>query len=108
MLRALEVQPDRVNAHRNLGSVLALQGNLDEAIAHYQQALRLKPDYDEVRANLAAVLAQRQQWIDAGSHYNSGAALLKQERTKEAIVDCHLEFTRLMRPSEGGLANLSR
>jgi Flp pilus assembly protein TadD len=39
--KALEIEPDDAAAHLNLGSALAGQGRLNEALAHYQKALGL-------------------------------------------------------------------
>ena len=39
--KALEINPDYVEAHYNLGNALAGRGQVDEAIAHFQKALDL-------------------------------------------------------------------
>jgi protein O-mannosyl-transferase len=103
LLRALEMQPNLARIHHNLGSLLVLEGNLDQAIAHYQQALRLRPDYAVVRSDLATVQAQRQRWVEATSHYNAGAALLKKERTREAIDEFKQALN--LRPDWPGVLN---
>ena len=51
--RALEVKPDHVEAHNNLGIVLKDQGKLDEAIACFRRALELKPDLPRPTATWA-------------------------------------------------------
>ncbi len=43
--RALALKPDYVDAHNNLGTALATQNKIDQAVAHYERALALKPDY---------------------------------------------------------------
>jgi len=53
----LEIEPDYVEAHNNLGLALLQQGRMAEAITHYQKALDIKPDYPEIQNNLAWVLA---------------------------------------------------
>jgi tetratricopeptide (TPR) repeat protein len=50
-----------------LGTVLGLQGKLEEAIAQYQQALRLNPNFAE-------------------AYYNLGTALYKQGRQDAALT----------------------
>jgi tetratricopeptide (TPR) repeat protein len=44
--------PDDEKAHNNLGTLLAQQGRLDEAIEHFSEALRIKPDFVEAHRNL--------------------------------------------------------
>ena len=53
----LEVTPNDATTHYRLGSVVARQGKLDEAIGHYEAALRLAPDWPEVLNNFAWLLA---------------------------------------------------
>ena len=53
---ALDVNPEFVEAHNNLGTALRTQNRFAEAEAAYRAALRLKPDYAEALANLGAVL----------------------------------------------------
>ena len=52
--------------HSKLGMLLAKQGKLPEAMAHFVEALRINPRYAE-------------------SHYNLGNAFLEQGKTQEAI-----------------------
>ena len=89
LLRAIELEPDMAKAHHNLASILTLQGDLDGAITQYQETLRLDPDYAEARTNLATVQLQRRQWEVAAVRYSSGEALLKQQRTKDAVEQFH-------------------
>ena len=46
--KALAVNPDNIEAHKNLGELLQGAGRLDEAVISYQKALSLKPDYVDV------------------------------------------------------------
>ena len=50
---ALQLDPDLFEAHRDLGVVLALRGDREEAIAALRAALRIRPDDPQVKANLA-------------------------------------------------------
>jgi tetratricopeptide (TPR) repeat protein len=73
--RALALNPGYVEAHGNLGAVLATRGETDRGLAHLGDALRLKPDY-----------------VDG--HYNVGLILGRSGKTGEAIA--HLaEVARL-------------
>jgi tetratricopeptide (TPR) repeat protein len=91
-------------AHNNLGSLLARQGKLTEAIEQYQQALQLKPDFSEVYNNLGNTLARQGKLAEAIqcykhalelnpsyaespwiAHNNLGNALTDQGKLPEAI-----------------------
>jgi tetratricopeptide (TPR) repeat protein len=45
--KALEIAPDYANAIYNKAYFYAVQGDLDQAIAHLQQAIALDPNYRE-------------------------------------------------------------
>src|SRR6266404_1573035 len=66
-------------AYNNLGVLQLERGNIDDAIAKYDQSLRLNPNYPEAR-------------------YNLGSALLQLGRPDEAILQCQ-EALRLQ-PNE--------
>lgn len=91
-------------ARNNLGSGLAVKGELDAAIAQYRKALETKPDYMMARNNLGdallakgdldAAIAQYQKAleteINAGSAdtcLHLGLAYMQKGQTKEAL-DC--------------------
>jgi len=59
-------------AHNNLGLALAGRGQVDEAIAHYQQALTIKPDLATAYYNFAFVLAHLGRLDEAIAHYRKG------------------------------------
>jgi Flp pilus assembly protein TadD len=42
--QAVELKPDSVEAHNQLGLIQAQQGKLAEAISQFQEALRLRPN----------------------------------------------------------------
>ena len=63
---ALQVTTGNYMAHHNLGTQLAREGKLDEAVREYVEAIRIKPDYADAYTNL-------------------GLALMLQERKSEAL-----------------------
>ena len=50
---------DFAEAHGYLATALQMQGNLDDAIRHYQEALRIAPGTPEMERRLQAALAER-------------------------------------------------
>ena len=96
----IDRNPDCWMAYNNLGLVLAMQADMQEAIEHYQQALRLKPDYANAHNNLGLALADAGRLQEAIEHYrqalrlnpdyieahnNLGIALVQAGRLQEAI-----------------------
>jgi tetratricopeptide (TPR) repeat protein len=96
----LAIAPANETAHNNLGLALAEQGQLAEAIQHYQRALQLKPDYAAAHNNLAVALVSQGKLAEAIAHYqralqlnpdyaeahnNLGFALATEGMTGEAI-----------------------
>ena len=55
----LTLAPDAPVVNLYLGSSLARQGRLDEAIRHHEDAIRSKPDYLEAYYNLGRLLTQK-------------------------------------------------
>jgi len=54
---ALRIKPGNTIAYNNLGIVMFLKRNTDEAVAHFREALRIKPDFAEAHNNLKRALA---------------------------------------------------
>ena len=54
---ALELEPERVAAHNNLGNILRDVGRCDESADCYRAAIRLEPTFTDAWVNLAWVLA---------------------------------------------------
>ncbi len=133
--RALELQPDVAEGHRNLGRALIQaaevarrQGDAkrhDELIAaaikQHRKALELKPGLAEAHSDLGVALATSGQIDDAIVHYrkalelqpknavthgNLGAALARRGQLKEAIV--HFRRAVEIRPSAISHDNLAK
>jgi tetratricopeptide (TPR) repeat protein len=72
--QALLDYPDFMQAHANLGSLLARSGRLNEAASEEQAALLLKPDDATAHTILASVLLQAGQFAAAEEHYRAALA----------------------------------
>ena len=96
----LQIQPDSVLAHNNLGNALLAAGRPADAVVHYEAAFKIDPDVAEVQVNWGNALqalgrpakalphyaeAVRIQPDRAEAHYNWGNALHAVGRPDEAI-----------------------
>jgi Flp pilus assembly protein TadD len=100
--RAVNVTKDNYVAHNNLGELLAQQGNVDEAAAHFAAALEINPSFAQARHNMGMILVQRGKLDEAISEFSKaveiepaftdaynklGAALASRGRLDEAIAN---------------------
>jgi Flp pilus assembly protein TadD len=53
--RAIEIDPDFVEAYNNLGTLYALRGWNDQAREQWEQSLALDPDQPRIRENLVSL-----------------------------------------------------
>ncbi len=95
--KALEIEPDHVNAHYNLGLALVERGQVEEAIAHYRKALDINPDYALVHVNLGNALAGRGKLDEAREHYQTALALATAQNDR-ALADVIAAEIRSHRP----------
>ncbi len=87
-------------AHNNLGNILMENGQLEQALHHFQKAIQIKPSYLEAQMNLANTLTHQGKHQEAIEQYkklsgrypgnamicnNLGAAIFKTGRVNEAI-----------------------
>jgi Tfp pilus assembly protein PilF len=123
-LKALELQPDLISADflLDLGSELAENNQIDEAIICYNQALKIDPNHTKSYLNLgvmwrkkgelskAIALYQQALALDPNLHsayFNLGNVFLEQERLDEAIV-AYLETLMIQPDFESAYLNLGQ
>ncbi len=109
----LAKNPNACLAQNGLGLVLAQTGQIEEAIARFEQALRISPDFAEAHINLGMALAQQGRLTEAMSHYkqalrikpgsamayyNLGLALAQAGRLTEAMS--HYEQALRIKPDD--------
>ncbi len=102
--KTLAKNPDCWLAHNNLGTLLANQGHIEEAMEHSQKAIQINPNDSEALNNLGAALAATGRFDEAIENYyraiqikpdffkalnNLGLALVAQGRFDEAIENFH-------------------
>lgn len=89
--RAVQVQPDHVNALVNLGTLLARGGRREEAIGLLQRAVAADPASLPARSNLAGALNASGKFSEAVPHYQ--AILLAEPN--HALAHSHLARSQL-------------
>jgi tetratricopeptide (TPR) repeat protein len=88
--RALQLDPDNAEVHKNLGNALLQNGQADEAIAQYRSAVEIKPDYAEARYNLAVALGLEGKLDEAIEQYR------KTVEIKPDYADAHGNLARML------------
>ena len=71
----LKQNPGCWMAHYNLGILLAGQGDIDQAIDHYQSAVALRPAYLEAHYNLGRLLVEQGRADEAVAHYEKAVEI---------------------------------
>lgn len=64
--KALQIAPDYMEAHNNLGARFLIAGQTEKAAEHFRRAVELDPSCAQAHANLALALASLQRLEDAG------------------------------------------
>jgi tetratricopeptide (TPR) repeat protein len=99
--RTLQLDPQNVDAHMNLGALLTNLGQQAEARKHFTRALGIQPDNASMRRDFASALIEFGSWDetlseldraialepgDPRAHANAGFVHLENGRKKEAIA----------------------
>ena len=72
---SVKARPESAAARYNLGTALAVAGQLDRAVLEYERAIALNPDYAVALANLGSVLLQQGRTRDAVRRLERAVAL---------------------------------
>jgi tetratricopeptide (TPR) repeat protein len=100
-MHTLAVTGANAIAHQNLGNALLAEGEVDEAVKHFQAALELAPDLLEWHNDLGSALGMQGRYAEAIDHFrvalraresaetrqNLGWALEHAGRSDEALVE---------------------
>jgi tetratricopeptide (TPR) repeat protein len=111
---AIELEPNRAEAHRLLGRVLLADQQGDEAVKELQLAVRLSPEDERARLTLSDALVELQRYPDAErvlrdavmalplsgrAHYKLGRLHQRQNQSLEALGE--FEAARALNPLIG-------
>jgi tetratricopeptide (TPR) repeat protein len=94
----LERNPDCWVAHNNLGTILAAQGQQQEAIEHYRAAIRIRPNYYTAHSNLGTALIAIGQAPEAFDHLRKAIEL--EPNSVDARRDLGHALSNVGRPAE--------
>jgi Flp pilus assembly protein TadD len=73
--QAIDLEPDRAEAHNNLGIALCNLRRFPEAERCFQEAARLKPDYAEAHNGWGVALSMLGKYAEGEAHYFRAVAL---------------------------------
>src|SRR5207249_2958895 len=73
--RAIQLNPQYIEAIDSLGAALLAAGRIEEAIAQHERAIELKPKYSLAHANLAAAQAMQKRNGQAYESYRRAIEL---------------------------------
>jgi tetratricopeptide (TPR) repeat protein len=96
--RSLAVTQDNWLIHGMLGTQLALDGRLEESVAHTREALRIRPDYPQGHHNLANVLQLQGRHAEAAEHLEQ--ALRRTPDYLKARYKLGISYLALGRPRD--------
>ena len=100
--KALQLNPENMEAHNNLGNALLQQGGVDGAILQFQTALQINSNSSDAHYNLGNALLRKGSVDEAilqfqtalqikpgaaDTHVNLGNALLQKARVDDAIAE---------------------
>jgi tetratricopeptide (TPR) repeat protein len=74
-LRALALDPGRIDAHNSLAAMAAQEGRWEDAARHYEALLAVAPDFVEVRRNLGQAYAALGRTEEARSEWQIAVGL---------------------------------
>ncbi len=118
--KALQLEPSWATAkeHWRLGTALAEQNKLDQAVSSYRQAIQFDPAFSEAYHNLGVILGKQRKWQEALNYHQQavqigpdkpqiwaglGRALSALERWEEAIAAYH-QVTKIKLDGKQGYA----
>jgi tetratricopeptide (TPR) repeat protein len=82
----LELEPDMMEAHFNLGFCYRMQGDSQNQIHHFEEAVRLRPDMPDVHYNLGLAYSDARMYPQAIAEFDQAIEL------KPSLKDAHFEL----------------
>ncbi len=93
--RILELQPDDVATHVNLGVVLVSLGRFDDALVQYQTADKLLPGDSRIALNIALAYEKSGRLSEAADRFEKlHVSASSDEKIAMLLADCNLQLGR--------------
>ncbi len=83
---ALELKPDMIKAHMNLGVLYRMRGDKSKEVHHFEEAARLRPESPNVRYNLGLA------YSDAGMYSEATVELEQAVKLNPSLRDAHFKL----------------
>ena len=89
--KALEIEPENVDLHFNLGVISSDKGDIDKAMSHYNMAIETDSTYTRAYLNAAALILKKEQSIieEMNSLGNSNADYNRYDELKIVREDLY-------------------
>ena len=89
--KAIELKPDLVEGHFNLGAILTKLGKFQEAESFTRKAIELKPNHAEAHANLGSILSKLGKFEEAESFTRKAIEL------KPKYIDARINLGEILK-----------
>jgi len=73
--KMIEINPNQNKAHFNLGKIFEKQGNIDKAIAHYEQAATLGNDFPYIYPKIATLCHKKKYYQKSITYFKKSVEL---------------------------------
>ena len=97
--KAIQTNPNYVEAHNNLGNIYFRKERFEEALAEYKKTVEIKPDYAQGYFNLGSTYLQQnkpeeaiesfQRALEINPKYARPTITLPGSITRKRIINCH-------------------
>ncbi len=88
----LELKPQFVEAHNNLGMALISRGRIAEATTQFEKALRINPGLAEAHNNLGMALARGGRIDEAAVHFRKAVEIQPEYAAARRNLDIVLQM----------------
>lgn len=103
--KAMEVNPDHIEAHFQRAAIFDILGRIDEAISDYEATLKLRPDYYLAMEYLAKLYEGKGEYPKAIELYSKALPLVPDPKWRSVINGWISEARKKMHAGEKNEGN---